>query len=96
MNVMKRRLAALVLTSGAALALTPVAAHADGPTLEAAAPLARRVGDVVDHPAHAVQDTKTAVGVTASAARSATKATDSSLAGAGSALGGLPKPPAVR
>lgn len=95
MNPMKRSLAALVL-SGGALALTAVAAHADGPTLEAAAPLAHRVGDIVDHPSQAVQDTKTAVGVTAQAAGSATKATDASLGSAGSALGGLPKPPAVR
>ncbi|MET9886202.1 hypothetical protein ABZZ20_24325 [Streptomyces sp. NPDC006430] len=94
MNAMKRSLAALVL-SGGALALTPVAAHADGSSLQAAAPLAHRVGDIVDHPGHAVQDTKTAVGVTASAAGSAAKATDSSLGGAGTALGGLPKPPAA-
>lgn len=43
-----------------------------------------------------MQDTKTAVGVTASAAGSATKATDASLSGAGTALQGLPKTPAVR
>ncbi|MER7462854.1 hypothetical protein [Streptomyces sp. NPDC097981] len=94
MNAMKRSLAALVL-SGGALALTPVAAHADGPSLGAAAPLAHRVGEIADHPAQTVQDTKTAVAVTASAAGSAAKAADSSLVGAGGALHGLPKAPAV-
>ncbi|WP_406512275.1 hypothetical protein OG851_17950 [Streptomyces sp. NBC_00161] len=95
MNAMKRSLAALVL-SGGALALPPVAAHADGPTLGAAAPLAHRVGDIANHPGQAVQDTKTAVAVTTSAAGSATKATDTSLSGAGTALQRLPKAPAIR
>ncbi|MFE2328332.1 hypothetical protein ACFXD5_31245 [Streptomyces sp. NPDC059385] len=95
MNAMKRTLAALVLSGGAALALTPVAAHADG--MAQGVPLTERVGDIVDHPAQAVQDTKTAVGVTTQAAGSATKATDTSLAGAGGALSaGLPSAPKVR
>ncbi|MFE2141100.1 hypothetical protein ACFXA3_04970 [Streptomyces sp. NPDC059456] len=95
MNAMKRRLTALVLTSGAALALTPVAAHADGPTIEGQ-PVTQRIGHIANHPGQAVDDTKTALAVTASAAGSATKATDASLTGAGTALSsGLPKPPAV-
>ncbi|MFD4242337.1 hypothetical protein ACFWP3_12180 [Streptomyces sp. NPDC058525] len=90
---MKRTLSALVLSGGAALALTPVA-HADEPAK--APPVADRVIDIVDHPGQTVQDTKTALGVTAAAAGSATKATDSSLSGAGSALsGGLPSAPKV-
>ncbi|WP_329384159.1 hypothetical protein OG625_22750 [Streptomyces sp. NBC_01351] len=93
---MKRTLAALVLSGGAALALTPIAAHADG-GMPQGVPLTERVGEIVDHPGQAVQDTKTAVGITTQAAGSATKATDSSLAGAGSALhAGLPKAPSVR
>ncbi|WP_242438880.1 hypothetical protein [Streptomyces sp. CB00455] len=92
---MKRSLSALVLTGGAALALTPVAAHADESAVQGP-PITQRIGDIVDHPGQAVQDTKTAVGVTASAAGSATKATDASLASAGTALAaGLPKPPKV-
>ncbi|OEJ32404.1 hypothetical protein [Streptomyces subrutilus] len=95
MNAMKRTLSALVLSGGAALALTPVAAHADEPA--EAPPVAGRVLEIVDHPGQTVQDTKTALGVTAAAAGSATKATDSSLSGAGNALsGGLPSAPKVR
>ncbi|MFE5807518.1 hypothetical protein OG444_17015 [Streptomyces sp. NBC_01232] len=95
MNALKRTLTALVVSGGAALALTPVAAHADEPAAQAP-PVAGRVVDIVDHPGQAVQDTKTAVGATASAAGSAAQATDSSLKGAGSALAaGLPKPPKV-
>ncbi|MEU6895867.1 hypothetical protein ABZ934_29720 [Streptomyces sp. NPDC046557] len=95
MNPIKRSLAALILTGGAALALTPTLAHADEPAAQAP-PITERVGDIVDHPAHAVQDTKTAVGVTTSVAGSATKATGSSVGGAGSALAaGLPKAPKV-
>ncbi|MFG2485789.1 MULTISPECIES: hypothetical protein [Streptomyces] len=94
MNALKRTLAALVV-SGGALALTSVAAHADEPAVQGP-PIAQRVGDIVDHPGHAVQDTKTAVGATAQAAGSATQATDSSLKGAGAALtAGLPKTPKV-
>lgn len=89
---MKRSLAALVLSGGAALALSPAIAHADEqPAIQGPA-VAQRVGAIVDHPGHAVQDTKKAVGVTASAARSASKATEGPLARAGSALtGGLTK-----
>ncbi|MEV7525095.1 hypothetical protein [Streptomyces sp. NPDC091371] len=96
---MKRTLAALVLSGGAALALTPIAAHADGMPqgMPQGVPLTERVGDIVDHPGQAVQDTKTAVAITTQAAGTATKATDSSLAGAGGALNaGLPKAPKVR
>ncbi|MFJ4780824.1 hypothetical protein [Streptomyces sp. NPDC088762] len=96
---MKRTLAGLILSGGAALALTPVAAHADA-TADAsgkeAPPIAQRLTEIVDHPGQTVQDTKTAVGVTAAAAGSATKATDSSLAGTGTALSGLPKTPKVK
>ena len=92
MNAMKRTLSALVLTGGAALALTPVAAHADESPVEAP-PITQRVTDIVDHPGQAVQDTKTAVAVTSQVAGSASKA---SLAGAGGALSaGLPKAPSV-
>ncbi|MEU3061009.1 hypothetical protein AB0P12_05290 [Streptomyces subrutilus] len=90
---MKRTLSALVLTGGAALALTPVAAHADEPAIQGP-PITQRVGDIVSRPGQAVEDTKTALEVTTAAAGSATGATDTSLAGAGSALtGGLPKAP---
>ncbi|MEU9029917.1 hypothetical protein [Streptomyces sp. NPDC048383] len=92
---MKRTLSALVLTGGAALALTPVAAYADESPVEAP-PITQRVTDIVDHPGQAVQDTKTAVAVTSQAAGSASKATEASLAGAGGALSaGLPKAPSV-
>ncbi|MFD7263793.1 hypothetical protein [Streptomyces sp. NPDC059874] len=95
MNAMKRTLSALVLTGGAALALTPVAAHADQSPIPGP-PITQRVGEIVKHPEQAVEDTKTAVGVTAAVAGSAAKATDSSLAGAGSAMdAGLPKTPKV-
>lgn len=95
MNAMKRTLSALVLSGGAALALTPVAAHAEETTPQAP-PLAARVVDIVDHPAQTVQDTKTALDVTTAAAGTATEATNSSLSGAGTALsGGLPKTPKV-
>ncbi|MFD3937249.1 hypothetical protein ACFWSF_15420 [Streptomyces sp. NPDC058611] len=93
MNAMKRTLSALVLTGGAALALTPVAAlAADEPAVQGP-PITQRVTDIVDHPGQAIQDTKTAVEVTGSAAGSATGAMDSSLAGA--LAGGLPKAPKV-
>lgn len=93
MNAMKRTLSALALSGGAALALTPVAAHADEP---AVGPITQRVGEIVDHPGQAVEDTKTAVGVTTAVAGSATKATESSLGGAGTALsGGLPTTPKI-
>ncbi|MGW0754390.1 hypothetical protein [Streptomyces sp. NPDC002587] len=91
---MKRTLSALVLTGGAALALTPAAAHADEPAVQAP-PITQRVGEIVDHPAQTVQDAKTAVGVTAAAAGSATGATETSLAGTGTALSGLPGAPKV-
>ncbi|MBD3579136.1 hypothetical protein ICJ52_23265 [Streptomyces sp. KD18] len=94
-NVVKRGLAVLALSSGA-LGLAAGAAHADGTNLQGAAPLAKRVGDIVDHPGQAVQDTKTALEVTGAAAGSATKSTNASLAGAGSALQTLPQGPAVK
>ncbi|MFD3541160.1 hypothetical protein ACFWUQ_16920 [Streptomyces sp. NPDC058662] len=96
MNAMKRTLSALVLTGGAALALTPAVAHADEPAAQAP-PVAQRVTEIVDHPGQAVQDTRTALAVTAAAAGSATKSTNASLGSAGGALdAGLPKPPQVR
>ncbi|MCX5198523.1 hypothetical protein OOK31_32345 [Streptomyces sp. NBC_00249] len=96
---MKRTVSALVLTGGAALALTPAVASAadgaDGAAIQGP-PIAQRVTDIVDHPGQAVEDTKTAVGVTAGAAQSASHATDASLGGAGTALSaGLPKTPSV-
>ncbi|MFD9480718.1 hypothetical protein [Streptomyces nojiriensis] len=95
MNALKRTLAALVV-SGGALALVPAAAHADEAP-DQAPPVVGRVVDIVDHPTQAVQDTKTAVGVTTQAAGSAGQATDSSLKGAGTALtAGLPTTPKVR
>ncbi|WP_371677234.1 hypothetical protein [Streptomyces sp. NBC_01276] len=95
MKAMKRTLTALLLSGGAAIALTPAAHAADG-NATAVKPLAKRVGQIVDHPGQAVQDTKTAVGVTAQAAGTASKATDASLTGAGTALSsGLPKAPKV-
>ncbi|MFF1415698.1 hypothetical protein ACFVX6_39010 [Streptomyces sp. NPDC058289] len=97
MNAIKRRLAALVLSGGAALALSPAVAHAaDEPAIQGP-PITQRVGEIVDHPGGAVKDAKTAVDITASAAGSASKATDASLGGAGNALSsGLPKAPKVR
>nr|WSX51343.1 hypothetical protein OG409_21815 [Streptomyces sp. NBC_00974] len=97
MNAIKRSLAALVLSGGAALAMTPAVAHAaDEPAIQGP-PITQRVGDIVDHPGGAIKDAKTAVEVTASAAGSASKATDASLGGAGTALSaGLPKPPQVK
>ncbi|WP_051836311.1 hypothetical protein [Streptomyces sp. NRRL F-2580] len=92
MNAMKRTLAALVVTGGAALALTPVAAHADEPAAQAP-PVVDRVVDIVDHPARTVQDAKTAVAVTSSAAGNAAGATDASLT---APLHTLPKTPAVK
>ncbi|MET9320199.1 hypothetical protein ABZX75_08445 [Streptomyces sp. NPDC003038] len=90
---MKRTLAALVLSGGAALALTPVVAHADEAPVEGP-PITQRVGEIVADPGQAMEDTKTAVGTAASVVGSSTKATDTSLAGAGSALdSGLPKSP---
>ncbi|AXE26776.1 hypothetical protein C0216_28080 [Streptomyces globosus] len=94
-NAVKRGLTALALSTGA-LGLAAGAAHADGTSLQAAAPLAKRVGDIVDHPGQAVQDTKTALAVTGAAADSATKSTSASLAGAGGALQTLPQGPAVK
>ncbi|MEV7726938.1 hypothetical protein AB0P15_19595 [Streptomyces sp. NPDC087917] len=95
MHPVKRTLSALLL-GGAALALAPtVAQAADGPNIQGP-PIAKRVGDIVDHPAQTVQDTKTAVNVTAGGVKSAGEATDTSLSSAGTALGaGLPKPPKV-
>lgn len=97
MNAIKRSFAALVLSGGAALALCPAVAHAaDEPAIQGP-PITQRVGEIVDHPGGAVKDAKTAVEITASAAGSASKATDASLGGAGTALSsGLPKPPKVR
>ncbi|MFD8979815.1 hypothetical protein [Streptomyces sp. NPDC059564] len=93
MTAMKRTLAALLLSGGAALVLTPAVAHAAGGDGPSVAPIAKRVGDIAGHPGQAVKDTKTAVGVTAQAAGSAS---GSSLTGAGTALGaGLPKAPKV-
>ncbi|MEU9146241.1 hypothetical protein [Streptomyces sp. NPDC048349] len=93
---MKRTLSALVLSGGAALALTPVAAHAEEAAAPQAPPVTARVIDIADHPAQTVEDTKTALGVTAAAAGSATRATNSSLSGAGAALsGGLPDAPKI-
>ncbi|MGW5850964.1 hypothetical protein ACWFQ8_23970 [Streptomyces sp. NPDC055254] len=96
MNAMKRTLSALVLTGGAALALTPALAHADESAAQVP-PVAQRVTEIVDHPGQAVQDTKTALDVTTAAAGSATTSTNTSLASAGGALAaGLPKTPQVR
>ncbi|GAA0303481.1 hypothetical protein GCM10010302_47510 [Streptomyces polychromogenes] len=97
MTAIKRTLSALVLTGGAALALTPAAAQAaDGPTLESQ-PVVERVVDIAGHPGQAVQDTKTALAVTGAAANSATKSTQGSLAGADTALdNGLPHAPTVK
>ncbi|MCX4543045.1 hypothetical protein [Streptomyces sp. NBC_01565] len=95
MAFMKRGLAALVLSGGAALALTPVAAHAEGPEIKGP-PITQRVGEIVDHPGSAVRDTKTAVGAAATAVGSTTQATEGSLSGAGPALkSGLPHAPKV-
>ncbi|MET9854659.1 hypothetical protein ABZY57_17150 [Streptomyces sp. NPDC006450] len=97
MNPIKRSLAALVLSGGAALALCPAVAHAaDEPAIQGP-PITQRVGEIVEHPGTAVKDAKTAVEITAGAAGSASKATDASLGGAGGALAaGLPKAPQVR
>ncbi|MFD0270074.1 hypothetical protein ACFVGY_26455 [Streptomyces sp. NPDC127106] len=94
-NALKRGLAALALSSGA-LGLAAGAAHADNATLQAAAPLAKRVGDIVDHPGQAVQDTKTALEVTGTVAGAAAQSTESSLAGAGGALQTMPQAPSVK
>ncbi|MFG2879562.1 hypothetical protein ACGFYU_31905 [Streptomyces sp. NPDC048337] len=98
MTAIKRTLAALVLSGGAALALTPVAAHADanadGRAIEGP-PITQRLGEIANHPGQAVQDTKTAVGATTGAVGSASKATGSSLSGTKTALHGLPKTPKV-
>ncbi|MEU9036146.1 hypothetical protein AB0D45_14760 [Streptomyces sp. NPDC048352] len=97
MKAMKRTLSVLALTGGAALALTPLTAHAaDGPTVEGQ-PVVKRVADIADHPGQAVKDAKTALAVTSSAAGSATRSTNSSLAGAGTALdAGVPDAPKVK
>lgn len=93
MTSLKRTVSALLLTGGAALALTPAAAHADERPVEGP-PITQRVGEIVDHPGHAVQDANMAVGVTTSAVGSAAKSTNSSLTGTGGVLqAGLPKPP---
>ncbi|MFJ3724074.1 hypothetical protein ACIPYQ_16080 [Streptomyces sp. NPDC090045] len=92
MNAMKRTLAALVVTGGAALALTPVAAHADEAPAQTP-PVVGRVVDIVDHPAQTVQDAKTAVAVTSSAAGTATGATNGSLK---APLDTLPRTPSVK
>ncbi|MGW0365310.1 hypothetical protein [Streptomyces sp. NPDC002990] len=101
-KTVKRTLAALVLSGGTALALTPVVAHADESPVQGT-PITQRVGEIVGNPEQAVEDTKTAVGTAASVAGSSTKAADTSLvgadtslAGAGEALAsGLPKSPKV-
>ncbi|MDX3534645.1 hypothetical protein PV721_09735 [Streptomyces sp. MB09-01] len=92
MNAMKRTLAALVVSGGAALALTPVAAHADAAPAQAP-PVVGRVVDIVDHPHRTVQDAKTAVAVTTSAAGTASGAADTSLK---APLDSLPETPAVK
>ncbi|MEU8438259.1 hypothetical protein AB0F18_36280 [Streptomyces sp. NPDC029216] len=95
MTPIKRTLSALVLTGGAALALTPAAHAADGPSVEGQ-PVVERVVDIAGHPGQAMKDTKTALAVTGAAAGSATKSTQGSLAGADTALtGGLPHAPSV-
>ncbi|MFD4135596.1 hypothetical protein [Streptomyces goshikiensis] len=96
MNPVKRGLAALVLSGGAALALTPVAAHAaDGPAVQGP-PITARVGDIVDHPGSALHDTKTAVGTASTAVGSAAQTTGSSLTGAAPTLSsGLPHAPKI-
>ncbi|MDJ0381446.1 hypothetical protein [Streptomyces sp. G-G2] len=95
MNAMKRTLAALVLSGGAAIALTPGLAQAADQT-PSGPPITARLGDIVDHPSGAVKDAKTAVGVAAGAANTSAHATDSSLVGTGTALEtGLPKAPKV-
>ncbi|MFD0380767.1 MULTISPECIES: hypothetical protein [Streptomyces] len=97
MTAIKRTLSTLALTGGAALALTPVAAHAaDGPSLENQ-PVVERVVDIAGHPGQAMKDTKTALDVTTATAGSAAKSTQGSLAGADTALvGGLPHAPTVK
>ncbi|MFJ7209912.1 hypothetical protein ACIQWR_41150 [Streptomyces sp. NPDC098789] len=96
MNAMKRTLAALVLSGGAALALTPGLAQAADQTTPQGPPITARLGEIVDNPSGAVKDVKTAVGVAAGAAKTSAHATDSSLAGTGTALEtGLPKAPKV-
>ncbi|MBT2452469.1 hypothetical protein J7F03_36550 [Streptomyces sp. ISL-43] len=96
MNAIKRSLAALVLSGGAALALTPAVAHAAEEPAVQGPPITQRVGEIVDHPGGTIKDAKTAVEVTASAAGSASKATDATLTGAGTSLSaGLPKTPKV-
>ncbi|MFI5619575.1 hypothetical protein [Streptomyces sp. NPDC051567] len=101
-KTMKRTLAGLVLSGGAALALTPAVAHADEPPAEAP-PVVERITEIVDHPGQTLQDTRTALGIAASAAGSSAKATDSSLTGVGPSLegagtallGGLPSTPSA-
>ncbi|RKT06216.1 hypothetical protein BX286_4254 [Streptomyces sp. 3211.6] len=96
MTAIKRTLSALALTGGAALALTPSAHAADGPTL-GNQPVVERVVDIAGHPGQAMKDTKTALDVTTAVAGSATKSTQGSLAGADTGLaGGLPQAPSVR
>ncbi|MFF5446822.1 hypothetical protein [Streptomyces sp. NPDC012888] len=94
MNVMKRTLAALVLSGGAAAVLVPAAHADDAPS--GVTPVVDRVVGIADDPHQAVTDAKTAVGVATTAVGSSAKATDSSLSGAGDALDtGLPKTPSV-
>ncbi|MER5934891.1 hypothetical protein [Streptomyces sp. NPDC002054] len=91
MNLMKRTLAALALSGGAAVALVPAVAqvaHAGESPLKST-PVTERLVEIVDNPSQTVTDAETAVGVAASA-------TDSSLTSAGGALGSsLPKTPSV-
>ncbi|RST07470.1 hypothetical protein EF910_07350 [Streptomyces sp. WAC07149] len=100
MKAMKRTLTALALTGGAALALTPLTAHAadggEGATLGGQPPVKRVVG-IVNHPGQAMDDTRTAVAITGAAVGSAANSTNSSLAGAGGALdAGVPDAPKVK
>ncbi|MFJ3926123.1 hypothetical protein [Streptomyces sp. NPDC090022] len=88
---MKRTLAALVLSGGAAAVLTPVAAHADG--MPEAPPLTKRLGTIAENPQQTVEETRTALGVAAATTGGATQST---LAGTTGALGGgLPHAPSV-
>ncbi|MEV8532890.1 hypothetical protein [Streptomyces sp. NPDC051211] len=95
MNVMKRTLAALALSGGAAVALVPAVAHAEESPLKST-PITERIVEIADNPSQAVTDAETAVGVATSALGTSTEAAESSLTGAGGALdSGLPKAPSV-
>ncbi|RSS74704.1 hypothetical protein [Streptomyces sp. WAC06614] len=88
---MKRTLAALVLSGGAALALTPAVAQADG--FPKGEPLTERLGSMADHPGQTLKEAETGVGVVTSVTSTATR---SALGSGGSALdGGLPNPPSL-